>query len=145
MRHKKSELSLEFIFLILLGVTAVLVIIGLITSWATKARSGVESLGREEQKDADILEIDLTSYSCTRQLEEITKDVRICKEKGSVGQLPNSGGCYVLYTSCGFTGQGIAQSIVNSGINAGEFDVIYNGDSKIYISYSFSGNVVKIK
>ena len=143
---KKSTLSLQFIFLLFLGTIAVLVVVGLVSNWAFKVNQKVSSLAEDEKDEKiDIVEIDLTIFpQCSRQLSEVSKDVNLCYERGQKGQLPQSGACYVLFLSgnCAMT----MQNMIATGVDASILDYGFNlGDTKMYVSYSYLDQKVRVR
>jgi hypothetical protein len=144
---KKSMLSLQVTFLVVLGTIAVMVIVLMITKWSSNINRGVEDLTNDDKEaKEDLIELDISMYSCDRQLKEMTKNVQLCMDKGKVGKLPSSGSCYLLHIGqCNFGASTILQGLSSLQISANDVIIDYTpGDSKVFISWDYTDHKVEI-
>ena len=151
---KKGDIAIQYVFLILIGVVAVFVIVGMLANWSLSTNKFMDVLtgGNGKTKLQDKETIRANSVESFRN--EIIKHAKICfenkrRDAGESGEL-----CYTVKcctnTSCATTcrtscdgpmNKSIEKSIGNGTVRCSEF---MNSDKAI-IEYDFLKNMVIIR
>ena len=142
--HKKGlEMSLQFMFLIFLGTIAVVVIVGLLTTWSFDVNRYMK--GWFKQDDEVIFDIQRLNYtSCNNINDEIIKHAKLCYTKGMQG-LVKGQLCYGLImpqSGCSINIVQIDSELTSNNIN--HTITAQSSVDKVIISYDYSRYIVNI-
>ena len=141
--NKKGQLSLQFLFLIFIGTIAVVVIVGLLTSWSFDVNKYMK--GWFKQEDEVIFDIQRLNYtSCQNMDNEVIKHAKLCYTKGQQG-LVKGQLCYGLIMpsgGCSINANTISSTLTSDGVN---HSVSTSGSvNKVIISYDYSRYKINI-
>lgn len=132
---KKAELTLEYTFLVVLGIITVMVIVGLITKWSFNADRVVCKLRGDCGKDSGLAVIrEVTLDDCSRSVSEIVKHVELCHAERSPEQ--SDGLCFLVKMpqgGCLVSENDIVQAAMLRGVTA---KVLASGQQqKVVVSF----------
>ncbi|MBI4210926.1 MAG: hypothetical protein HY544_05500 [Candidatus Diapherotrites archaeon] len=113
---KKADLALEHVFLIVIGVIATIVIVGLITKWSFRAENALCTLRGDCNKPEIPLNDIVQVKDCQQAMPEATKHIEICSELGKQGM--KEGICFVLTLpgTCGLSKNALESQFAGSGV-----------------------------
>ena len=140
---KKSQLSIQFIFLIFIGTIVAVVVIGLLTDWAFDLRGAFDDFFSGNQNTGPDQET-INLSNCNRVDQEIAKHAKLCYVKSQQGLI---GGdlCYAMVMpkhGCTIKPGVISQLLIDDRINHSITDI--ENVHKIIIQFDDNPPIVRI-